>query len=181
VAVGGVFFLRMVLMPSAQASLSDEAHQALQTKVIGRWKMVVHTCVALLLVTGIYNYVRSAIVLHKGQALYHGLAGVKMMLALLVFTLAIGLTGRSAAFAKFREKRSTWLAITLALATVIVLISGVLRNIPTVRETDQGPKTAASTASTFGTSSSQSADASLLTLQKSPSSMTPVTPGRPKS
>ena len=88
------------------------------------------TCVALLLTTGIYNYILAATVLHKGQSLYHGLAGMKMFLALLVFMLAIGLTGRSAAFAKFREKRPMWLAITLALATAIVLISGVLRNIP---------------------------------------------------
>ena len=53
-----------------------------------------------------------------------------MITALLVFTLAIGLTGRSEAFAPLRRNRRLWLAVNLALAVVVVLISGVLRNIP---------------------------------------------------
>ena len=131
VAVGGMFFMRVVLMPSAEVALSDETHAALRDKVLARWKTVVHASIGLLIVSGVYNYIR-AISLHKGEALYNALAGTKILLALFVFVLAMGLVGRSDAFAALRKNRKKWTTITLTLGVLVVLLGGVLRNLPVV-------------------------------------------------
>lgn len=133
VTIGGMFFMRAVLMPSAEAALSDEAHSALRDKILARWKKVVYASIGLLIVSGGYNYWRViSLSLHKGQALYHALAGTKILLALLVFVLAMGLVGRSDAFAALRKNRKKWTTITLAVGVLVVLLGGVLRNLPVV-------------------------------------------------
>ena len=60
-----------------------------------RWKKFVHGGIALLILSGAFNYYR-AMPLHKGDGLYHGLIGTKIILALVVFFLASALVGRSA-------------------------------------------------------------------------------------
>ncbi len=130
VAVGGMFFIRLVLMPSATRTLEDDAHASLRSHLLTRWRKVVHACVGLLLLSGAYNYYRAMTELHSGQALYHALAGIKMVVALLVFALSIGLTGRGGTLAFLRRAPRRWLAVNLALAAIVVLISGVLRNLP---------------------------------------------------
>jgi hypothetical protein len=126
VMVGGSVFMRFLLMPAANA-LPDSEHQALRERIIGRWRKVVHTSIGLLLLTGIYTLV-SRIKL-VGPA-WHALFGIKFLLALVVFFIASALVGRSPALAPMRENRAKWLSIAITLATLIVLISGVLRYIP---------------------------------------------------
>ncbi len=130
-AIGGMFFMRAVLMPSAEAALSDDAQTALRDQVLARWKKVVHASIGLLIVSGVYNYIR-AFTLHADQPLYHALAGTKIILAVMVFVLAMGLVGRSDAFAALRKNRKKWTTITLTLGVLVVLLGGVLRNLPVV-------------------------------------------------
>lgn len=129
VAIGGTVFLRVVLAPSARATLSDDVHGQLAGVLIRRWARVVHACVAFLLLTGIYNTIIQ-FPRHQGQPLYHGLWGVKILLALTLFFVAIAITGRSPAFAKLREKRMQWMSVNILLGGVILLISNVLKNLP---------------------------------------------------
>lgn len=130
VAVGGIFFLRVVLHPAASKTLAPDAHDALRPAVIRRWARVVHTCIALIILSGLYNAVVQ-FPQHAGQPMYHGIFGLKMVLALVLFFNAIALTGRSPAFASMRQRSSTWMAVNIALAAVIVLISNLLKNLPT--------------------------------------------------
>jgi len=125
VLVGGSVFLRYVLMPAA-APLAEAEHDALRQRLMNRWKKVVHAGIALLLVSGIYNYIRQ-IPNHRGDGLYHALLGVKMLLALIVFFLGSALVGRSAAFEKLRKNRGRCLGLIVLLATLIVGISGFLK------------------------------------------------------
>lgn len=123
-------FLRLVLQQTAGRTLSADQHDALRAAVIGRWARVLHVCIALILLTGGYNlYIM--IGRHPGQPLYHALLGIKILLALTLFFLAIAITGRNLAFAKLRQNRAAWLLVNIALAGVIVLISNVLKSIPT--------------------------------------------------
>lgn len=128
VMVGGAFFLRFVLLPAAQLTLSDDVHARLRSAVIGTWKKVVHIGIGLLLLSGALNYYRVlAEGTHKGDPLYHALLGTKILLAMAIFFIASALVGRSAAFDGMRRNVAKWLTINLLLAAIIVAISGFLK------------------------------------------------------
>lgn len=133
VAIGGTVFLRLVLHPTAKATLPPEVGSQFSPALIRRWARVVHTCILFLILSGTYNSIVQ-FPLHKavpGQMpLYHVLWGVKVILALALFFIAIAVTGRSPAFEKMRQKRPMWMATNVAIAAVIVLISNILKNIP---------------------------------------------------
>ncbi|HVW02433.1 MAG TPA: hypothetical protein VHB77_18910 [Planctomycetaceae bacterium] len=136
--VGGSVFLRLVLMPAAQA-LPEADHNTLRLRIMSRWKKVVHSCVLLFLLSGFYNFIVVTMPLHKGDKMYHALIGIKILLALVVFFFAIALTSSKSWSEGLRRKSGQWLAVNLMLATVIVAISGVLKNMPAT----SGPKAAA--------------------------------------
>ncbi len=125
VLVGGTAFMALVLLPSA-AALDDQQHEKLRTLLNGRWKRFVHVGILLFLVTGFYNYFRQ-MPLHKGDGLYHGLVGTKILLALGVFFIASALVGRSAAFEAMRAQRAKWLKVILLLSAIIVAMSGFVK------------------------------------------------------
>jgi uncharacterized membrane protein len=127
VLVGGTIFMRCVLMPAATATLGDSQHAALRDQLIARWKKFVMIGIALLLITGLYNYIAVAIPRQKGNGLYHGLMGTKILLALAVFFLASVLTGRSPAFDGVRQNRARWMSVLILLAALIIGIAGFLK------------------------------------------------------
>lgn len=124
--VGGSVFMALVLMPSAKAELSDEAHKQLTAGVIGRWKRFVHLGVLLFLLSGFYNYAR-AVPNHRGDHLYHALVGTKILIAFVIFFLAAALVGRSEKLALIRSNRRKYTLILVGLAAVIVAISGFVK------------------------------------------------------
>lgn len=123
--VGGSLFTLVVLAPSSRL-LSDEAQATLGDAIRGRWKRFVHIGIALFLLSGFYNYF-VAIPLHKGDGLYHGLIGGKMLLAFFAFFLAAAMVGRSPKLERFRSNRLFWLRVWILVAAVIVAISGFLK------------------------------------------------------
>ncbi len=123
--VGGTMFLLFVFLPSSQ-ELDDHSRGSISTAVVGRWKRFVHAGILLLLLSGMYNYIR-AIPGHKGDALYHALVGTKMILALAVFFIASVLVGRSPKFDAMRSQRPKWLKVIVFLACVIVAISAFVK------------------------------------------------------
>lgn len=134
VAVGGSFFMRMVLMPAANAALSDDEHAKLRPVLVKRWQKVIHVCILLFLISGFYNYLVVTSPMHQGQPLYHMLFGIKFLLAMLVFFLAIVLTSLKPWAARVRANAKLWLGLLVALAITVVLISGFLRNLPVSTE-----------------------------------------------
>ncbi len=133
VIVGGTCFMRFILMPAAE-ELPEAEHTALRERIMGRWRKIVGMGIGLLLASGLYNYIIVMIPKHRGQGLYHGLIGTKMILAFVVFFLASALTGRAAAFEGIRKNSKKWLLITVLLSLTIVAISGYVKiAVPTVK------------------------------------------------
>jgi uncharacterized membrane protein len=133
VAIGGTVFIRFVLHPSLKPALSDDAAASLRGALFRRWGRVLHVCIAILILTGTYNAIvqfprHPAVAGHA--PVYHMIFGVKLLLALGLFFIAIALTGRSQAFEGMRARRPFWMAVNVALAAVIVLLSNVLKNLP---------------------------------------------------
>ena len=129
IAVGGTVFLRLVLHPVAKATIPPEVGSQFSPALIRRWARVVHTCILFIILSGTYNSIHS-FPLHKGQPAYHAIWGVKVLLALGLFFIAIAITGRSAAFEGMRKKRPQWMAVNIFLAAIIVLLSNILKNLP---------------------------------------------------
>ena len=121
ILVGGTFFMRFVLHPAL-----DESSEELMTRVRSRWKKFVHGGIALFLISGFYNYFQ-AMPLHKGDGLYHGLIGTKLLLAFFVFFLASVLVGRSPGTQKYRDNAPKWAGILVIVAVLIVAISGFVK------------------------------------------------------
>lgn len=122
VLLGGAVFSRFVLLPSA-VELSEPEHEKLRAGVLGRWKWFVHIGIALLLASGIYNFV-NGFEGHKGQKLWHSLIGTKILLAIGIFYLAEALVGRSSAAVAMRKNAKLWLGVIVLLGAIIVAISG---------------------------------------------------------
>ncbi len=126
VAIGGAFFMRFVLMPSAAAALSDDVRKQLHAQLMRRWARIVHVNVALLLTTGVFN-VYVAIRHDVAPMPYHAILLVKIIMAFAVFFLASTLSGSRPGFAKIREKGRTWVGVLIALGAAIILLSSVLK------------------------------------------------------
>ena len=127
VALGGSVFLRLVYLPAVASTLPEEPATRLRERILSRWKRIVHTCILLFLVSGFYNYLVVTGPAHKGQPLYHALFGVKFLLALAVFYLALALTSSSRFGAGLRKKGPVGLTLLVLFAVLIVLISGYLK------------------------------------------------------
>ena len=130
-AIGGAFFMRAALIPAAQESLSDDAHDKLRESLRRRWALVVHVSIVVLLLTGFTNFVMLALPPKIKPMPYHAVFGVKFLLALFVFFIASVLVGRGNGLAGMRKQRAKWLGVLLAAAAAIVLISGFLGQIRT--------------------------------------------------
>ncbi len=145
VAVGGAVFMRLALMPSAKEVLDDDVHQRLRQAVRARWARLVHTCVALLLMSGAFNFVVLALPPKVEPMPYHAIFVVKFLAALAVFFLGIVLSGRSALSEKMRRDGARWLSVMIAAAALVVLMSGLLgqvransaTSVPTVTSSSQ--------------------------------------------
>ncbi len=126
VVVGGAIVMRFAVMPTARAALPTGAHQDLRQRLLARWRKLVHVGIALLIITGGYNFY-VAIVHEVPPMPYHAVFGVKFLIALAVFFLAIALTGRSPGFQSLRAQSEKWMNVQIALAVVIIVLSGLLK------------------------------------------------------
>ena len=132
VAVGGVFFLRIVF-PIALRSLDAEAARTMLLRTRRIFKMVVHTCILLLLISGSYNaWMNWPKYTAMGRGLGHSLFGTHLLLALLVFALALWLL----AGPEPKKNHLKWMAINLGLMFLTIAAASVLKY---ARETHSAP------------------------------------------
>ena len=137
VAMGGLVFARVALLPALEAE--DEATRGrIHEAIRGRWLKWVIGAITVLLVSGLVNFLvftGDAIEWENGQWLkrtgYHALFGVKFLLAMGVFFLASGLVGRGAGTQWIRDDRARWLTVTLLTGLAVVMISGWMRQLHT--------------------------------------------------
>jgi uncharacterized membrane protein len=128
VAVGGTIFMRMALVPAA-AGLPDAARPAFHEAVRSHWARWVHAAILFLLVSGFYNFFTLNARYKLPLPAYHILFSVKLLLALAIFAIASLLSGRTAVAQRMRQNAPTWLNLNIALAVLLICISGVMRSI----------------------------------------------------
>jgi uncharacterized membrane protein len=133
-AVGVPIYFRFVVMP-ALATLDEDSRNRVTDALAKRWKMFVHILIVVFLATGLYNFL--GIARWRGpefdadaKRTYHMLFGIKLLIALVIFTLSSALVGRASIFAGIRNKAAMWWAILGLLGVVVVVLSGVMRYMP---------------------------------------------------
>jgi uncharacterized membrane protein len=124
-AVGGTIFARAVVVPSLDALPADQ-RTALHAAMRARWSKVVTVAIALLFVSGFYNFAIISID-YRLPRWYHAVFGVKFLLAFVIFTVAGLLVGKTPAADNARRHLRFWLNLNIALAVLVVMLSGVLR------------------------------------------------------
>lgn len=139
ILVGGLFYIRQILRPTGESSGTTSA-DVLFGGSRASWAKWVGITTALLLATGLLNYVLMIKQHEKLATSYHMLVGMKMLVALVVFMLASLLAGRTAAADSLRQKWRMWLTLCLLLAILTVAFGSVLRTYPRTKKA--GPTTA---------------------------------------
>ncbi len=124
IAVGGVFFLRIVF-PIALRSLDAESARTMLLRTRRVFKMVMHTCILLLLVSGTYNAIHNwHIYSDMGPGVGHSLFGTHLLLALIVFGISLWLLIGP----EPRANHLRWMAINLALMFLTIAAASVLKS-----------------------------------------------------
>jgi len=129
-AVGGTIFARFVVFPSL-APLEADQRAALHATMRGRWSRIVAAAIGFLLVSGLYNFMVT-VSEYQVPKWYHMVFGVKFLLAMVIFGVASLLVGRSPAADSLRRNATAWLNLNIALAVLVVCLSGMLRTAPRV-------------------------------------------------
>ena len=116
--IGGIVYARFVMIPAA-ASLAPDARTALDEGAAKHFRPLVFVAIAGVLLSGIFNYLSKP----GHSVLYHALFGVKMLLALHVFSVAILAT------APHNPRRARQLFGAAISGLAIVLIAAYLKGI----------------------------------------------------
>ena len=127
--VGGFAFWRYAVIPALSEDASD-----FTDRLAGKWKMWTYILISLILISGVYQV---AVRIRIMPPIWHMLFFVKLLLAIGVFFLASALVGRSRGLQPIRDNRAKWLSITVILAALIVLVSGVMRYTPPKEEKEE--------------------------------------------
>lgn len=114
--LGGVFFIRFVF-PAANRGLEPGEGHAAFLRVRRAFKMVVHSCILLLLISGAYNAVRYwPAYTGMGAGLGHSLFGLHLLLGLVVFGIALWLLAGGEPPASNRK----WAAVNVVLLLLTI-------------------------------------------------------------
>jgi putative copper export protein len=130
VLVGGLVFLGVALLPG-MAGQDAAVRQAAMGPVVRRFKILVHSAIGLLLLTGFYNFM---VVLPKARtlvyhSLYQSVLGTKILLALVLFGIAFPLLSSPPTFGNMEAGRRRWVTVLMLLGLVILLFFSVLRRL----------------------------------------------------
>jgi uncharacterized membrane protein len=133
VLVGGLFYIRSVVSPVDAPPGTAPVDQLFGGRR-ATWAKWVGIATALLLITGLYNYVMIIKQNERLASSYHMVAGMKMLLAAVVFLLAAFLAGRTAVADAMRQKWRTWLTLCLLLGIITVAMGSFLRTYPRTKK-----------------------------------------------
>lgn len=128
-AIGGAAFMALALLPAARDTLDEPAQERLREAIRRRWSKFVLAAIALLLLTGAFNFWTLALAPKIKPMPYHAIFGVKFLAAMVIFFVASALVGRSPGVAGMRKNAGRALTLILVLAALVVLLSGLLNRV----------------------------------------------------
>ncbi len=124
VGVGGMAFLLLILIPSLEA-LQPEHRDLLTKQVMDRFRWVIWSAIMVSLLSGLYGVRQYYWEVAWGKS--WRLLTVKIVLAFVVFLIALALTLPFKLFDRVRARGQIWLSIAVGLAVAVIFISAYLR------------------------------------------------------
>ena len=126
IALGGIAVILWALLPSL-GGMDAEAAAAVSDQVARRFGAMVWVVIVLLLVTGIYMLV---LVTTSGvpSRSYHAIVGIKILLALAVFGISLGITLPMKGLESRRKNRRRWMIINIHLIAIVFFLGVWLGN-----------------------------------------------------
>ncbi|HEY1337289.1 MAG TPA: hypothetical protein VGF59_07250 [Bryobacteraceae bacterium] len=116
--IGGMIYGRLVAAQASQA-LAPDAQEALSERGAAAYRPLVYGAIAGLLISGVYNLLSNP----GHSARYHMLLGIKLLLVLHVFAVALLIVK------PHNKRRTRMMTGTLISGLIIILISAWLRRI----------------------------------------------------
>jgi uncharacterized membrane protein len=135
-AAGGALFQYAAIRP-ALAGLEEAQAAELRRRISERWRPIVLASVAILLLTGLLNFLLFRVPEYRGTGvapLYHGLFGLKLLAALLVFHPAVMLVLPGPKGDRYRDRGGFWLSYMLVLLILIIILGAILRLLPAMTD-----------------------------------------------
>ena len=126
IAIGGTIYMRTIVMPAVEELPKSQQH-LLRMSLIRRFRLVMWACIALIVLSGLAQL--TFILREQLPITYQLVLAIKMILALLLFLVAIGLTLPGEVWSTVRRHAPLLLAINVVLGSVIVMLSAVLRQL----------------------------------------------------
>ncbi len=123
IAVGGVFFMRIIL-PIGLSTLDPEAKKTAFLRTRRVFKIVIHSAILLFLISGTYNAIRNwPAYTAMGPGVGHGMFGMHLLLALVVFGIALWLLAGAEPPASHRK----WMMVNVVLLLTTVAVASTLK------------------------------------------------------
>jgi uncharacterized membrane protein len=122
VALGGVFFM-VVVLPIGLRSLDAVVRDEVRLRFRRVFKIVIHACILFFLISGLYNAIINWPAYKAGVPLTHALLGAHILLALIVFAVALVLLAGKLP----RRGARGWMAINLILLLTTVAAASSLK------------------------------------------------------
>lgn len=120
--IGGTFFVAFLLPPQSDtAELS--ATDSLYLRSRRGYKRVVHTCILLLLISGIYNFYGNRGLYDLNPPLMHSLFGIHLLLGLIVFAILLVVLARRT----WVVREWTWLRVAVVVLFLTALVASSLK------------------------------------------------------
>lgn len=121
-AVGGLFFMRIVVPVGLKGLPPEQRHETF-LKLRRVFKMLIHTCILLLLVSGIYNSWSNWAIYNQVAETAQPLWGTHVLLALFIFAIALYvLAGKEPP-----RGHAQWAGINLLLMVATIAVAGALK------------------------------------------------------
>jgi uncharacterized membrane protein len=123
-AIGGVFFMRVIL-PAGTAGLDEAGREQVFLGARRKFKIVVHTCVLLLLASGIFNSIKLFPQYNAKPGLLHGLWGMHILIGVLVMAISLWLLAGQKPPASHRK----WGMVNVMLMLLLVLLASSVKQV----------------------------------------------------
>jgi len=119
--VGGAFFVAFLVPGATTAEAVEPATAPVNLQIRRGLKMMVHSSVLFLLITGTYNAILNWPAYWKNIPLTHALFGSHLLLALIIFVILMVMLARKQP--RTAERRGLRIAVVLMFLTVLVASS----------------------------------------------------------
>ena len=121
--LGGTLFMLAALLP-ASGALDEEPRGSIRDLARRRFYRIAHPAILLLLISGGYNFAIQLDAYAEAGPITHGLLGIKIILALIIFAIVFAQT-----FGMLRERPGRWLAVNVSLGLLIIILAAIVRHV----------------------------------------------------